>query len=84
MPVGTGLPMVFAMIFPAVLLRVLARSTALVLTSVLLLVGATAGTSPAQAREAVQRVSDEETGLALEALVRRALAFLGKSPVVAR
>jgi Holliday junction DNA helicase RuvA len=42
------------------------------------------GYTAAQAREAVQRVSDEETGLALEALVRRALAFLGKSPVAAR
>lgn len=42
------------------------------------------GYTAAQAREAVQRVTDAESGLSLEALVRRALALLGKSPVPAR
>ncbi len=42
------------------------------------------GYTAVQAREAVQRASDEESGLSLEALVRRALALLGKSPVAAR
>lgn len=42
------------------------------------------GYTAPQAREAVQRASDEESGLSLEALVRRALALLGKSPVPAR
>jgi len=42
------------------------------------------GYTAAQAREAVQRASDEESGLTLEALVRRALALLGKNPVPAR
>lgn len=42
------------------------------------------GYTAAQAREAVQRAGDEESSLSLEALVRRALALLGKSPVPAR
>jgi Holliday junction DNA helicase RuvA len=42
------------------------------------------GYTAPQARDAVQRTSDEESGLSLEALVRRALALLGKAAVGTR